>query len=59
MAFNGLKDFAKHLETTGDLKVVEASVDTNLEITEIADRCFKEGRQALLFTNNGTGSADT
>lgn len=55
MAFKGLGEYVKHLEAAGDLIRITCFADPELEITEIADRMVKSGRQALLFENNGTG----
>ena len=52
MAFDDLREFVAHLETTGQLKRVRARVSRDLEIAEITDRVSKgpAGRnQALLF----------
>lgn len=49
--FKNLRDFIKYLETKGQLKRITAEVDTDLEITEIADRMVKKGGPALLFEN--------
>ncbi|HUS85614.1 MAG TPA: menaquinone biosynthesis decarboxylase [Bacteroidales bacterium] len=54
MAFNGLKDFIIFLKKRDQLVVIESKVNPELEIAEIADRVFKTGGKALLFTNNGT-----
>jgi len=54
MAFSGLKEFMLFLKKRDQLVVIDSSVNPELEITEIADRVFKAGGKALLFTNNGT-----
>lgn len=54
MSFNGLASFISHLESRGELHRVRCHVDTELEITEVADRMVKNGGKALLFENNGT-----
>ena len=49
MSFKNLKEFISALENAGELKRVEAEVDSYLEITEIADRMSKTHGPALLF----------
>src|SRR5579859_6357923 len=51
MAFNSFREFLTQLERAGELKRISATVATELEITEIADREMKKpgGGQALLF----------
>ncbi len=44
-------DFARYLESVGELHRVKVEVDSHLEITEIATRAIKEKRPALLFEN--------
>jgi 4-hydroxy-3-polyprenylbenzoate decarboxylase len=44
-------DFARYLESIGELHRVKVEVDPYLEITEIATRATKEKRPALLFEN--------
>jgi 4-hydroxy-3-polyprenylbenzoate decarboxylase len=44
-----LRDWIALLEREGELVRVEAEVDPNLEVTEIADRTVKAGGPALLF----------
>ena len=48
-----LGEFVAALRLSGDLVTVDAPVDPDLEITEIADRCIKTstGGPALFFTN--------
>lgn len=46
-----LEDFINTLEKEGDLVRISEEVDPNLEITEIADRCVKNGGPALIFEN--------
>lgn len=46
-----LGDFARSLESAGELHRVTVEVDPYLEITEIATRAIKERRPALLFEN--------
>jgi len=46
-----LGDFARHLESLGELHRVKIEVDPVLEVTEIAVRALLEGRPALLFEN--------
>jgi len=47
--FPALGDFARHLESLGELHRVKVEVDPELEITEIAVRALREQRPALLF----------
>jgi len=42
-------DFARYLETQGELKRITAEVDPRLEITEFASRGIRESRPAMLF----------
>ncbi len=49
MAFKSLRDYLEALEKKGELRKVEAEVDSYLEITEIANRVVKKGGPALLF----------
>lgn len=51
MAFKDLQEFIRVLEEKGELKRIKTEVDSNLEITEIADRVSKKYGQALLFEN--------
>ena len=51
MSFKDLREFISLLEQEGELKRITAAVDPNLEITEIADRCLRNGGPALLFEN--------
>ncbi len=51
MPFQTLGDFARHLESLGELHRVKTEVDPELEITEIAVRALLEKRPALLFEN--------
>lgn len=51
MAFKDLREFISLLEQEGELKRITAAIDPNLEITEIADRCLRNGGPALLFEN--------
>ena len=48
---NDLRGFISLLEERGDLKLIDASVDAELEITEITDRMVKSEGPALLFSN--------
>ncbi|MFN8239825.1 MAG: menaquinone biosynthesis decarboxylase [Bacteroidales bacterium] len=54
MSRKGLNKFINILESKGELRRVRTFVDPVLEITEVADRVFKNGGPALLFENNGT-----
>ncbi|GAB1484437.1 hypothetical protein MASR2M78_32550 [Treponema sp.] len=49
MAFKDLQAFIQALKERGELKEIESEVDSELEITEIADRVVKAGGPALLF----------
>jgi 4-hydroxy-3-polyprenylbenzoate decarboxylase len=49
MAYKDLHDFINHLDEKGMLKRISAEVDSELEITEIADRVSKQYGPALLF----------
>ncbi len=51
MDFQTYGDFARYLESVGELHRVKIEVDPYLEITEIATRAIKEGKPALLFEN--------
>ena len=47
--FSTLADFARYLESAGELHRCSVEVDPYLEITEIASRAIREKRPALLF----------
>lgn len=49
MAYQDLQDFINHLDEKGMLKRIRIEVDSELEITEIADRVSKQYGPALLF----------
>lgn len=51
MKLHTLGDFARHLESLGELHRIKAEVDPELEVTEIAVRALREKRPALLFEN--------
>ncbi|MDC0601441.1 4-hydroxy-3-polyprenylbenzoate decarboxylase [Aliiglaciecola sp.] len=51
MKYKDLRDFIKQLEQKGQLKRVTQEIDTNLEMTEIADRTLRAGGPAILFEN--------
>jgi 4-hydroxy-3-polyprenylbenzoate decarboxylase len=51
MIYRALGDFARHLESIGELHRVDVEVDPELEVTEIAVRALLEKRPALLFEN--------
>lgn len=54
--FRTIGDFARYLETVGELHRVSVEVDPFLEITEIATRAVKEKKPAILFENvKGSG----
>lgn len=50
-SFRTIGDFARYLESVGELRRVTVEVDPYLEITEIARRAIRERRPALLFEN--------
>ena len=47
--FQTFGDFARYLESVGELHRVSFDVDPHLEITEIASRAIREKKPALLF----------
>lgn len=49
MRFSTIGDFARYLESVGELHCVKVEVDPYLEITEIATRAIKEKKPALWF----------
>jgi len=51
MAYKDLQDFINHLREKKLLDEIEIEVDSDLEITEIADRVSKKNGNALLFKN--------
>jgi len=51
MPYKTLGDFARYLESIGELHRVKVEVDPELEVTEIAVRALLEKRPALLFEN--------
>ena len=51
MPYKDLHEFIRILEKNNDLHRVDAPVDRNLEIAEIADRMVKKEGPALLFEN--------
>lgn len=51
MKYKDLRDFIKQLEQRGELKRITQEIDTDLEMTEIADRTLRAGGPALLFEN--------
>lgn len=51
MAYKDLQDFIRHLDEKGLLRRIKIEVDSELEITEIADRISKQYGPALLFEN--------
>ncbi|MEA2042620.1 MAG: menaquinone biosynthesis decarboxylase [Bacteroidota bacterium] len=56
MAFKSLNEFCSEIEKSGELITLSEKANTDLEISEIADRMSKSpgGGKALLFKNNGT-----
>jgi 4-hydroxy-3-polyprenylbenzoate decarboxylase len=51
MRFGTAGDFARYLESVGELHRVTVEVNPFLEITEIASRAIREKKPALLFEN--------
>jgi 4-hydroxy-3-polyprenylbenzoate decarboxylase len=51
MPFQNLRSFLDALRAQGDLQVVTAEVDPDLEMGEIAQRAVREEKPAILFTN--------
>lgn len=49
--FYDLQEYIEHLKKIGDVDIIKAEVDPDLEITEIAERVVKEGGPALIFEN--------
>ncbi|WP_334021680.1 4-hydroxy-3-polyprenylbenzoate decarboxylase [Alteromonas sp. S015] len=51
MKYKDLRDFIRQLEAKGELVRIVQPIDTDLEMTEIADRTLRAGGPALLFEN--------
>jgi len=51
MKYKDLRDFISQLEKMGELKRISMEIDTDLEMTEIADRTLRAGGPAILFEN--------
>ncbi len=51
MKYKDLRDFIHQLEAKGELVRISKEIDTDLEMTEIADRTLRAGGPALLFEN--------
>lgn len=51
MKYKDLRDFIEKLEQRGELKRITQEIDTELEMTEIADRTLRAGGPAILFEN--------
>ena len=51
MKYKDLRDFIHQLEAKGELVRISKGIDTDLEMTEIADRTLRAGGPALLFEN--------
>lgn len=51
MKYKDLRDFIDQLEKMGQLKRISMEIDTDLEMTEIADRTLRAGGPAILFEN--------
>ncbi|MCG7654004.1 4-hydroxy-3-polyprenylbenzoate decarboxylase [Alteromonas sp. Cnat2-8] len=54
MKYKDLRDFIRQLEAKGELVRITQPIDTDLEMTEIADRTLRAGGPALLFENPKT-----
>lgn len=51
MKYKDLRDFIHQLEKQGELKRITLPIDTNLQMTEIADRTLRAKGPAILFEN--------
>ena len=51
MPFDDLREFIEFLDLKGELKRIHTEVDSELEISEITDRCVKTFGPALYFEN--------
>lgn len=51
MLYNSLTDYVKYLKKLKQLSIIDCKVDPYLEVGEIASRCVKQNKKALLFTN--------
>ena len=51
MKYKDLRDFIAQLEKIGQLKRISMPIDTELEMTEIADRTLRAGGHAILIEN--------
>jgi len=51
MKYKDLRDFIRQLEAKGELVRISQPIDTDLEMTEIADRTLRAKGPALLFEN--------
>ena len=51
MRFDDLREFIDFLDSHGELKRIRTQVQSELEITEITDRCVKSSGPALYFEN--------
>ncbi|MCG6874014.1 MAG: UbiD family decarboxylase, partial [Betaproteobacteria bacterium] len=49
MSYRDLRDFVAQMQSLGELKRVDAEIDTRLEMTEICDRVLQAGGPAILF----------
>ena len=50
MRFDDLREFIDFLDSKGELKRISAQVQSELEITEITDRCVKSSGPALYLS---------
>ena len=55
MAYKDLNDFINKCDQQGEVVRISREIDPYLEITEIADRVFKEGKGQLLIFENVKG----
>ena len=51
MKYKDLRDFIRQLEAKGELVRITQPIDTDLEMTEIADRTLRAGGPSLVFEN--------
>jgi 4-hydroxy-3-polyprenylbenzoate decarboxylase len=49
VSYRDLRDFVAQMQSLGELKRVDAEIDTRLEMTEICDRVLQAGGPAILF----------
>lgn len=51
MAYKDMREWMARLEAEGELKRIEAKIDWDLELAEVARKAIREHAPALLFTN--------